>query len=141
MWLLYRLNRLPLPPSSVALQSVCAKHMYDKKGNKKDTIYQCEAYTPALQFGMTIQTEEDAMVYPQHVSSSRKRSLQKAMNAAAQGVPYRCCVTAFQWQTHSMVRCLSPNKTACVLFTHQVCEQVLHVHSATGKATQSHSPS
>ena len=69
------------------------------------------------------------MVYPQSFCSSCKRSLQKAMDAAAQGVPYRCCVTAFQWQAHKiescMVRCFTPNMMACVLIssTHiKVCE-------------------
>ena len=63
---LYRLNGLPPPPRSVALQKVC-KRMCDRRGNKKDTTYQCEAYTQALQkvFGMAFRTEEDAMVYPQ----------------------------------------------------------------------------
>ena len=110
---------------------VCAKRMYDRRGVKKDTAYQCEAYTEALHkvFGVAFQTEEDAMVYPQSFCSSCKRSLQKAMDAAAQGVPYRCCVTAFQWQAHKiescMVRCFTPNMMACVLIssTHiKVCE-------------------
>ena len=61
------------------------------------------------------------MVYPQSFCSSCKRSLQKAMDAAAKGVPYKCCVTTFQWQTHScetcMVRCLHPNMMACVLIS------------------------
>ena len=44
---------------------VCAKRMYDRRGNKKDTTYQCEPYTQALPkvFGMAFQAEEDAMVY------------------------------------------------------------------------------
>ena len=105
---------------------VCAKRMFDRRENKKDTPYQCEAYTgntQALQkvFGVAFQPEEDAMVYPQSFCSSCNRSLQKAMDAAANGVPYKCCVTACQWQTHScetcMVRCLHPNTDGmCINF-------------------------
>ena len=54
---------------------VCAKRMFDRRGNKKDTTYQCEAHTQAL-FGVAFQTDEDAMVYTQSLCSSCKRSLQ-----------------------------------------------------------------
>ena len=120
MWLLYSLNGL-IPPHQVQLHCrVCAKRMFDRRENKKDTS---EAYTQALQkvFGVAFQPVEDAMVYPQSFCSSCKCSLQKAMDAAAKGVPYKCCVTAFQWQKHScetcMVRCLHPNMLACVLIS------------------------
>ena len=105
---------------------VCVKRMYDRRANKKGTVYKCEAYTQALQkvFGMAaFQTEEDAMMYPQSFCSSCKRSLQKAMDSAAQGVPYRCCVTAFQWLPHRsepcMVRCFTPSimTCACILMS------------------------
>eukprot|EP00731_Ephydatia_muelleri_P012305 Em0006g1199a len=91
--------------------------MFDRRENKKDTS---EAYTQALQkvFGVAFQPVEDAMVYPQSFCSSCKCSLQKAMDAAAKGVPYKCCVTAFQWQKHSCETCMDPRRAALQIKFH-----------------------
>ena len=70
---------------------VCGKLMV-VGGKAASTIYKCQEFAQQLQnaFGITIDAEEDPTTFPSCFCSCCKRTLDKRITAAAQGVPQRC---------------------------------------------------
>eukprot|EP00731_Ephydatia_muelleri_P013198 Em0007g508a len=68
-------------------------------GKAASTIYKCQEFAQQLQdaFGITIDAEEDPTTFPSCFCSCCKRTMDKRITAAAQGVPQRCSTVTFQW--------------------------------------------
>ena len=86
---------------------VCGKLMV-VGGKAASTIYKCQEFAQQLQdtFGITIDAEEDPTTFPSCFCSSCKRTMDKSITAAAQGVPQRCSTVTFQWSNHSNENCM-----------------------------------
>ena len=115
---------------------VCAKRMFDRRENKKDTTTSVRHILRPCRRCLVWHFNLRRMQWCTHKAFVAPASVpfKRQWMQLQRGVPYKCCVTAFQWQTHSretcMVRCLHPNMMACVLISlnphnRQVCEHFI----------------